>query len=522
MARRGAEQEQSDLDDLLGRAEELSLGGDPLSALPIATEVADLARAAGDGVRLARAVYRTAVAYANAGRVGDGIDHAVHALVLARETGDGALIVRAHGLTASTLLESGKLSRGVEVLAAGIRAAERVVGDSVDLAAGLHMLASAYMMLGGYDEAVALEGRAYAIDTQIGAHIDQLFARYNRGELYLQWALRIAPTEPQRAAELFAEAEAVALAVAEQTASGEATFIVDSLVVAGTAATRLGRHEEAVVRLEQAIESATGDEPWTLGTALVALGEALIELDRPRDATPCLDRGLEIVGRLSDTPTRLRGHRARSRARELAGDVAGSLADARAAYELLEARSRSEHDELVATVRARVQLAATEESRDAFRTAADVDPLTGVLNRRRFDELLAARTPTTGLVLIDIDHFKTINDRYGHVAGDEVLRRIATAIGTAVRSHSDVAARLGGDEFALLIEQTSEHAITDVCARVRAAIGEVRTGDVAPGLALTVSIGAATGQRELYERADGALYSVKRDGRDGIRLADAP
>jgi two-component system, cell cycle response regulator len=158
------------------------------------------------------------------------------------------------------------------------------------------------------------------------------------------------------------------------------------------------------------------------------------------------------------------------------------------------------------------------------------DELTGLYNRRylcaHLDELFArASQDGTGaaLLLFDIDHFKRVNDTYGHAAGDEVLRELAArAVGT-VRS-VDLVARFGGEEFAVVMPETDPAVAAAVAERLRLAIAREPFALRSSGerMSITVSIGAAAmlargdGREHLFKRADEALYEAKRTGRNRV------
>lgn len=160
---------------------------------------------------------------------------------------------------------------------------------------------------------------------------------------------------------------------------------------------------------------------------------------------------------------------------------------------------------------------------------ATTDPLTSLPNRRYFDEfcgLLARRRRSgdaVGVLMIDIDKFKVLNDTYGHATGDEVLRAVAGAIVTAVRE-DDVPARFGGEEFVVLLRNPGPEVALEVGERVRAAVG----GLDLRGLGVprvTVSVGVAVSEYadqpidDLIGLADRALYRAKRRGRDRVVAA---
>ncbi len=186
-----------------------------------------------------------------------------------------------------------------------------------------------------------------------------------------------------------------------------------------------------------------------------------------------------------------------------------------------------------------MRLARFRAERDAARAAqaelhelAQRDPLTGLLNRRGFVERaekalarMAKRDEAFALLLIDVDHFKAINDRFGHEAGDGVLQRLASRLEELAGTGSH-AARLGGEEFALGVAGLSPPALAELADRVRGSLGALALTDLlgADGR-LTVSIGVAEASptstfQTLYRRADEALYAAKNAGRN--RVAHAP
>lgn len=162
------------------------------------------------------------------------------------------------------------------------------------------------------------------------------------------------------------------------------------------------------------------------------------------------------------------------------------------------------------------------------------DPLTGLANRRRFDDLLAgvvARARPEGqpvsLLALDLDHFKQVNDQYGHQTGDAVLRGVAWVLRECVRG-IDTPARLGGEEFAVILPGTDPEGAWVLAERLRAAIEELRTAVGTDGeeIRVTVSIGTSTLAGTTVEAArlallaDEALYRAKRTGRNKTVTAD--
>ncbi|RAX39350.1 GGDEF domain-containing protein [Rhizobium tropici] len=164
---------------------------------------------------------------------------------------------------------------------------------------------------------------------------------------------------------------------------------------------------------------------------------------------------------------------------------------------------------------------------DEYKRIANTDALTRLANRRAFEDRLASifdnrlTRPTTALVLADIDHFKRINDTFGHPVGDKILATVASVI--RARARRDIfVARVGGEEFALILEATTIEEVATVCERIRHTLETTpfknsRTRvDYGP---ITLSLGAcmaseAVDSGELYNKADLALYCAKNGGRN--------
>jgi diguanylate cyclase (GGDEF)-like protein len=175
-----------------------------------------------------------------------------------------------------------------------------------------------------------------------------------------------------------------------------------------------------------------------------------------------------------------------------------------------------------------------KHSQMRFRRMARHDGLTGAFNRHHFLEtaaLVLARLQKAGapacLVVLDLDHFKRINDTYGHVAGDDVLKSAAQVVRRELRA-SDVFGRLGGEEFGILMPSCSPTQGLEIAERVRASLAAARiqlddqiviTVPGSMGLACTDTFGYVL--RQLLTRADAALYQAKRGGRNQVVIATA-
>lgn len=160
----------------------------------------------------------------------------------------------------------------------------------------------------------------------------------------------------------------------------------------------------------------------------------------------------------------------------------------------------------------------------AMAQQAATDPLTGLPNRRSLDQTLAAQLAMAqregrpfSVLMLDLDHFKAVNDTHGHGVGDAVLRSFAQRIQAQLR-RSDVCARYGGEEFAVVLPGTASALALDAAERLRLAVAGA---PLVPNVPVTVSVGAATWREDedaaaLLGRADAALYEAKRAGRDRV------
>ena len=169
----------------------------------------------------------------------------------------------------------------------------------------------------------------------------------------------------------------------------------------------------------------------------------------------------------------------------------------------------------------------------ALQTIAWTDALTGVRNRHFFTEALARawrserRPGPQAILMIDIDHFKLLNDRYGHPVGDGCLREVARALQRASIRPDDVLARYGGEEFIVLLRDSPAAAAQAVAERLRAAVQNLRIENAgSPERVVTVSIGVASAElndeaaaARMVEEADRALYAAKCAGRNQVKLA---
>ncbi|HEY6796697.1 MAG TPA: GGDEF domain-containing protein [Kineosporiaceae bacterium] len=252
------------------------------------------------------------------------------------------------------------------------------------------------------------------------------------------------------------------------------------------------------------------------GPVHLSRGRTLMLLDRPVEAVARFDLALAALAAEPHRAERLHGLRLRSAARQAAGDVPGALADALLLADLLWSRHQRQVGGFMDQLWSR---AGAEGEAQALLVTAEQDPLTGLANRRAVERFCASLHPGSGicLVLIDVDHFKTVNDRFGHGVGDAVLRETASLLTRSVRA-MDIVARWGGEEFLIALPGGSGRLGADAAARVCRRVRDHGWFRLARGLRVTVSAGVASGTAaglgEVLHRADTALYTAKASGRD--------
>ncbi len=195
---------------------------------------------------------------------------------------------------------------------------------------------------------------------------------------------------------------------------------------------------------------------------------------------------------------------------------------------------RSERKSYLLVLREKIRAGYYQKDNQKLSQLSMTDPLTNIANRRQFDVELAIRWKEAtehrtclGLMVIDIDHFKAYNDYYGHVQGDECLRRVAAAMQNESRG-TDLLARFGGEEFVLLMANTTPAVVQQAADRIRHAIEALQIPNHGYSLnsVITVSVGVATicpgdnhQSADLLRTADAALYKAKHDGRNRTWVA---
>lgn len=354
---------------------------------------------------------------------------------------------------------------------------------------------------------------------------------------------------------------------------GDVTRLMQILNNSAYTASLAGRHDIALAAVER-LQRVAGAHDVRIDLATMdTIGRVLLNVGRPDEAADALRPGLDpaVLAASPDGDAgadfllthaeveRVRGHHAaalasleecirrcdahgltaiRTRARRERAALSADAGDWREAYaehvryaqEALALQSE-QRDARARTLQAMYETTEARQQSRRYRELSLRDALTGLYNRRHLDDelpgLLAAATADRPLSvgMVDLDHFKRINDTCSHEVGDEVLRRVARILEAVASTVSEraFAVRLGGEEFLLVLPGTSTADAMSVLEQLRHGIAHKRWADLTQGLPVTVSIGMAVSPHplplhtgELLGRADARLYEAKREGRDRV------
>lgn len=402
----------------------------------------------------------------------------------------------------------------------------RELDAPLQMASVLRSLGVSSSILGRHQHALSCLAEARELLACHGAVTDEMTTRMSwlnarsRHADSLSAAEREAGLQPLLAEwqRLAAEARAAGRRLVEVKAEGNLAINLSML----------GRHAEAAQTLtalrpryaEMGLRPNEGLCLGELARCQLALGDAAGARSSALQAIALLDVG-GYVNDLREAYEQL------SAAEEALSNPAQALATLK---QVLALQRRQREDEARAALQQRELRIELARLTDQWARQANQDPLTGLANRRALDHWLGRQLPRVEqgallvLLLMDLDHFKRVNDCFGHAVGDLVLQRVAELLRPLCRE-VDLAVRYGGEEFLLALADVDMPEALRVGERVRAAIAGQAWGDLAPGLVVTVSIGLASVQevadaQALFTLADRRLYAAKLGGRDRVVASD--
>ena len=292
-----------------------------------------------------------------------------------------------------------------------------------------------------------------------------------------------------------------------------------------------GRLDEAADTLTAALAAKPVDyHPDSIAAALVTLAETYRRQGRLDDAQAVIDQCRELTAEYSLVRWATEVSREQAEIYAETQDYRAAFESYRRYHEQSIALGASENEARGRVLEAMFQTAESRRESERYREMAERDPLTELYNRRHVDERLAALLqslreggPSVAVAMLDVDHFKRINDTLSHEVGDVVLRTLGGILRQAVAGvPGAIAARLGGEEFLLILPGLSPVEVRMRCERVRLEVSGHDWSPIAAGLGVTVSLGVAiapedaTTSSSLLRAADVRMYVAKRDGRNRV------
>jgi diguanylate cyclase (GGDEF)-like protein len=547
----------SSLDDLLRQAQEAAGRDEHARGIELALRAEALAREAHDKPSLARALRLLVMFNSREGLAEQSIAAGQAVLPMLRESGDDAGRADVLCDMAMAFLDLGLNQEALDHISESVEAA-RACGDARMLCLAYNRVGLTKGHLGRFEEAERFLAESLAMAREIGSDEEIYRALTNLG---------VVASDAFDACESRGDTAGAREAIERARRHGEEALIAargsGNAYREALTMSNLGRYlgvsgqdKPAFTLLDRARALALEHGHRSLVLACEGnRAELMVRLGRHDDAIAILTDGLAGAQELYANSMVLDMHRQLYLAHKARGDFKEALDhheryhaltreqleqrnDAQSRLmmnrlELDQARFGAERSRMEAElqrVRAEQMTAEAERLQDQARELRRyvlADPLTGLGNRRQVERELprllqhSARTgePIAAAVL-DLDHFKQVNDRHGHAVGDAVLTATADLFRARVRG-GDLIARMGGEEFLIVFPQASHAWAREACERLRLAVQDHDWAQIAPGLAVTVSIGlcvrgAPVEAALLIEEADAALYRAKKEGRNRV------
>ncbi len=468
-------------------------------------------RAHGDFVGLARCLLHLGYRAQTRGDYRTASRRFLELLERAQAQGSAKHLADAHNGLAMVFDSLGDVASSLEHQLAAITSM-RALDDPPGLAALLANVSVDYRALGHLEEA-----ERYCLEalTHARRHHDQsaaLSARYNLGMAYL------AQGRHGDALDAFGQT------ITQARAADLIVMLSWGLRGLGKVRLALGQRTEALAPLQEALRiSCERGLRAEEGDVWLLLGRAQAQ----PEGTHSLRRALEIALETANTEAEARARRALAGALEEAGEAHAALVQLKRYIDLQDGRETRLLAQRAQVMAARFGTEEKERENLRLSVQARQDPLTGLANRRALEVQLAEALAHVGsrggslcLAMLDLDHFKQVNDRFAHRTGDEVLRACARLFQEGCRA-TDTVARFGGEEFVLLLPDTTLEDAAALLDRLRTRVRAHPWLELASGLTVTVSVGlaqAAPGSSAdgLLADADAQLYRAKRAGRDVV------
>ncbi len=513
---------------LLERCRDLSGAGHFAEALADLSQLLRRATEAGDLPLSAATLYLTAWCCMRLGKTDAGLDCAGEARRQWVRQGHVGETARTMALEALLLLDIGLADEGYEEAEQAISAAE-MSGDTDILAFARNVKACILAVCGQPQLAQPLLQSAMDAVTRTGDRQAHAFYHLNMGfvEYKLFEAAEHAGEVEQGIAHLDKAVDLSERAMQLAHEAGEMWVLRSAIANAAELNARAG-HLTRARNLMADWEEVPGDPGASANIHyLYTLADILIRQGELEEARAVCTRALDLARTNNQIDHLVNVTRRLAEIHAGLGDHEPALEMHRQFHALYVRQTGETARRRANTNAVRWQTAQWRQRANHYADEAMRDPLTGIANRRRFDQELAnlASRPLA-LGIVDLDHFKSVNDAHTHLVGDEVLKRVSALMEKHI-GRKGLVARLGGEEFGLVFPNARiETAIAHV-ASLRQALAATDWSDLAPNLNITISVGLAAGEGQadtgvLMTTADRRLYAAKNRGRDQVVAADDP
>lgn len=484
------------------------------------------ARDTGDVAGMAAGLGQIALCCALLGAPEDGLDCALAAKRLWRRSAEPAEEAQVVAIEAFLLFDLGLSDEGFEAADEAVAIAGQLSDLSV-LALASCMRGIALALCRQPELALPVLRESIRIAGQCGDRLKLPFYLLNLGFCFIKLADGAEASGDEKALHAWLEQaiEATEDAIAVAMEAGNSWCLRAALGNVAELYARVGDLERAQERLATwaAIKGRPGSSLKI--QYLYTLGDVLTRQGRLPEALKAGAEALALAEKSGQTDHQLNATAKLAEAHEAMGDLAAALEMQKRFHGLYVRQSGETTQRRAKVAEIRLETERLRVRADELANQAMRDGLTGISNRRAFDaEMAQLEGKSFAVAMLDLDHFKAINDRFSHMVGDEVLRRLAQVL---TRHAGTRAARLGGEEFALLLAEMGREDAERLCEVVRVAIEGTAWDDLAPELAVTVSIGLAVtagGETagKVMAAADRRLYGAKAAGRNRVVANDEP
>ncbi len=464
----------------------------------------------------------------------DALSKALEAQTILENGYDRTWLSRVYNVLGATLSHLGERSSAIDFLYKQIGLSQEL-NDKENEASGYNNLAIAHLGLDA-EKSLKYYHNALALLRELGNRKSEAVTLHNIAECLIDKGAS-------------SDARPYALHTLELAKKlGLSHIEISTLGLLGKIHLAENKAAEALSYFENALAQATQYHPKQESIILKCLGDYYLKQNQPAEALTYLHRALELAETSAHKARIYACHESLAHTFEKSNDFAKALEHFRAFHQLKEAAFKEENEQKVRSLevlhRTEVSKREAEMQRqkntelqryvveletlnEQVKELSLRDPLTSVYNRRYllehgvklFNQAKRYERPLSS-VLLDVDHFKQVNDTFGHSIGDLVLKALAKLLSTALRS-ADILARYGGEEFVILMPETRLDSAVLACERLRKLVESYTWSDIHPDLSITISIGVAADlsladYNAQLDLADAKLYEAKRTGRNKV------